>query len=159
MTTNLQNSPYLPRQRNFPNRDSQELGVELDKTYIDIASRVNERTIGLYSNNLPSITGEAWYLTGQTNKNQTLRRVYEFTAVTPIPHGLNFSQLSYMTEMRGQYTDGVNWYGLIAASNVPIPGQISFYLDPTFINIVVGAGSPALANGKAIIILEWLSAV
>ena len=34
MTVNLQNSPYLPRQRNFPNDSAQALGVVLDKTYI-----------------------------------------------------------------------------------------------------------------------------
>lgn len=157
MTTNLQNSPYLPRQRNFPNKDAEELGVEIDKAYIDIASRVNERTIGLYSNNLPSITGEAWYLTGQTNKNQTLRRVYEFTTTAAIAHGLIFSQIPYITNMYGQYTDGTNWYGLIPATNVAIAGQISFYLSPTQIVFVIGAGAPALTKG--LIVIEWLSTV
>jgi len=157
VTTNLQNSPYLPRQRNFPNKDPQELGVELDKAYIDIASRVNERTIGLYSNKLPSITGEAWYLSGQTNKNQTLRRVYEFTTSAPISHGLKFATIPYITNMYGQYTDNTNWYGVIAASDIAIPGQLSFYISPTQIIFVVGAGSHPI--NKGLIVLEWLSTV
>ena len=155
MTTFIQTSPYLPRQRNFPVGNTQALGIELDKSYIDIASRVNERTIGLYSTNLPSITGEAWYTAGQPTKQQTLRRIYTFTTTSAIPHGIEFAQTSYITEMRGQFTDNTNWYGLIPASSTAIPGQISFYLTPTDITFVIGAGAPTLTSG--VIILEWLS--
>lgn len=157
MTTNLQNSPYLQKQRNFPNDNVQALGVELDKSYIDIAARVNDRTIGLYSTNLASITGESWYPSGQPNRQQTLRKFYTFTTTAPIAHGIVISQISYMTSMYGQYTDGTNWYGLIAATSVAIPGQTTFYVSPTQIVFVVGAGAPALTKG--LIVLEWMSPV
>lgn len=157
MTTNLQNSPYLQKQRNFPTQNSQALGVELDHAYIDIANKVNDRTVGLFSANLPSITGESWYVMGQPNRQQTLRRAYPFTTTAAIPHGIDFSQITYITRMYGQYTDNTNWYGLIPASNVAIPGQISFYLTPTNITFVVGAGAPTLTKG--IIVIEWLSQI
>lgn len=156
-TTNLQNSPYLPRQRNFPNDSPEALGVELDKAYIDIANRVNERTIGLYGVNLPVVTGDRWYLQGQPRVRQTLRQVYQFTTAAAIPHGINFSQITGFSNLYGQFTDGTNWYGLIAGSNVAIAGQRSFYLTPTNITLLAGAGAPALTQG--FIILEWLSTI
>jgi hypothetical protein len=155
MTVNLQQSPYLPRQRNFPVDNAQVLGIELDKAYIEIAQRVNERTIGLFSVNLPSITGESWYLSGQPRKQQTLRQVYQVSSTAPIPHGIIFSQIMGFSRLFGQFTDGTNWYGLIAGSNVPIAGQISFFLTPTNITFLVGAGAPALVSG--FVVLEWLS--
>lgn len=160
MTTNLQNSPYLPRQRNFPSGNSQELGVELDKSYIEIASRVNERTIGLFAVGFATITGEGWYLSGQPNKQQTLRQVYTASApnaTNPIPHGINFASIDRFTAMYGQYTDGTNDYGLISASNVAIAGQITFYLTPNNIEFLVGAGAPTVT--QLTLVLEWLSAV
>lgn len=155
MTNNLQNSPYLPRQRNFPNNDFVKLSKELDKAYIDIANRVNEKTIGLYSVDLPSITGESWYIQGQSKKQQTIRRVYVFNDTNDIVHNINFEQIDRMTMMYGNYTDDINYFGLIAGTSVAIAGQISFYLTPTSITFLLGAGAPTLKSG--LIVLEWLS--
>lgn len=153
MTTNLQQSPYIQLQRNFATDDLQSLGVTLDHTYIDIAQKINARTIGMYSTNLASITGESWFLTGQPNRQQTLRKVYVFTFNTAIAHGINFSQIDRFTSMYGSFTDGTNWYGLIAGSNTLIAGQRSFYLDPTNINFL--GTTPTITKGT--IVLEWLS--
>lgn len=155
MSINVQNSPYLPQQRNFPYENIRELASQIDKTYIDISTRVNEKTIGLYAVNYNVITGNKWYLTGSNTRKQTLRRVYLVTGTSAIPHGIDFTQLSRFTNMYGDYTNSGNWYGLIAGSNVAIAGQISFYLDTTNINILVGAGAPTPTDGS--IVLEWLS--
>jgi hypothetical protein len=155
MTTNLQMSPYLPRQRNFPNDNVQALGTELDKSYLEIASRVNERTIGLYAVNFPSITGNKYYINMNSQRQQSLRQLYTFTTTAAIPHGISFPTIDRIVNMYGDFTDGTNWYGLIAGSNVAIAGQISFYLDPTNINFLLGAGAPALTKGN--IVIEWLS--
>lgn len=155
MSINLQIVPYLPLQRNFPNDSPQELGVELDKAYVDIAQRVNERTIGLYAINYQTVTGNRWFLAGQPKRQQTLRQVYIFTTTASIPHGINFTKISRFTLTYGNFTDSTNWYGLISGSNVAIAGQISFYLTPTNIVFLVGAGAPAITNGS--IVLEWLS--
>lgn len=151
----VQQSPYLRQQRNFPNDNPQALTVEMDKAYIDIAQKVNDRTVGLFPDNAPIVTGEKWFLNGQAQGQQTLRQVYLFTAVGSIVHGINFNGVSQFTKPSGSFTDGTNWYGAIYASSVPIAGQVTFYVTPT--NIVIQAGTAAPAITKGTIILEWLS--
>ncbi len=152
-----QQSPYLPLQRNFPSKDAHQLGVELDKAYIDIAGRVNDRTIGLFAVGQPTITGEKFFISGQPNRQQSLRRLFTFTSTAPIPHELVFSQIDGFTRLYGTYTDGTNWYGLIAGSNIAIPGQVSFYISPTNIVFLSGAGAPTVVSGR--VIIEWLAFV
>lgn len=163
MTVNIQQSPYLPRQRNFPNDNAQALGVEIDKTYIDIAQRVNARTIGIYTVNFSTITGESWYLQGQPRRRQSLRQVYEFTTLANIDLGFKLDQTSGISLAYGEYFDAAtgNWYGFIFASNVAIAGQRTFYFLNTAstttdqIVLLAGAGAPAFTRGR--IIVEWLS--
>lgn len=148
----INQSPYLRTSREFP-EEMQSLTVEVNRSYLDIAQKVNDRTIGLYPSGKPSITGENWFVEGG-KKQQTLRQVYKFTAVGNIPHGINFAEISSFTLCYGQFTDNTNWYGLISASPAAIAGQMGFYLDPTNIIFTVGAGAPTLTNGM--IVLEWL---
>ncbi len=146
---------YLRTSREFP-EEMHQLTVELSKTYIDVANAVNNRIISLFPTSRSAITGENWFLS-QNQRQQSFRQVYTFTTTTSINHGLAsfFSSISYFTRMWGQFTDGTNWYGLIAGSNVAIAGQISFYVTPTQIVFLSGAGAPTLTKG--IIVLEWLS--
>lgn len=155
MSNPTQRAPYLRQQRNFPNDNIQALTVEIDRSYIDIAQKVNSRTIGLFPDNDPIATGEQWFLNGQPNKQQTLRQIYPFTAAGSIAHGINFNGVSQFTKPSGSYTDGMNWYGAIYASSVAIAGQVTFYVTPTDIVIQSGAGAPSITSGT--IILEWLS--
>lgn len=160
MTVTLQTSPYLREQRQFPYDDMRALANQSDQAYIDVASAVNVRTIGLYAINFPVITGESWYLAGSSQRQQSLRQVYQFTSATPIPHGINFAAVAQFTKGFGSYTNGANvatnnYFGVIYGSSVAIAGQVSFYLDPTNINILVGAGAPAIVSGT--IVIEWLS--
>jgi hypothetical protein len=159
MATNLRYSPYIPLQRNFPVENVQELGIELDKSYIEIAYRLNQKTIGLFAVNSPQVTGETWYLQGQ-KRQQTIRQVYTFNSSGSIPHGINTQQIAQFTKCSGEFTDGINFYGAIFGSNVAISGQISFYITPSpggNIVILSGSGAPAIISG--IIILEWLTTV
>lgn len=151
----IQNSPYIRNQRNFPNDDTKTLSVEMDRAYIDIAGKINLRTVGIFPVNTPAITGESWYLQGSSQKQQTLRQVYPISSTAAINHGINVSQIAGFSKLYGQYTDGTNWYGLIAASNVAIAGQQTFYITPTQIIILTGGGAPAITSG--FIILEWLA--
>lgn len=150
----FQQSPYLPLQRNFRVQTTEELASELDKSYVDIAGRVNDRTIGLFAVDYAAITGEKWFLAGQPGKAQTFRRVFTFTTTAAINHGLTFSQINGFTRIYGQYTDGTNWYGIIAATTTAIAGQLSVYISPTQI-VFVSGGAPAVQSGR--VILEWLS--
>jgi len=150
---NLNQVPNLRTSRQFP-QDSKQLSIELEKAYIDIANAVNNRTIGLYGSNRPSGTGNSYFIS-KNQRQQEIRQVYTFTTTTAIPHGLNLDHIDYFTNCFGSFTDGTNWYGLIYGSNVAIAGQISFFVGPTNITFLVGAGAPALTRG--IIVLQWIS--
>jgi hypothetical protein len=151
----LQQAPYLREQRQFPNDDVKLLSNQMDHTYIDIAAKVNVRTIGIFAKNFQILTGESWYFAGSSQKKQGLRQIYPFTAAGNIAHGINFADVFQFTKPSGSFTDGTNWYGAIWASNVAIAGQVSFYVDPTNIVILSGGGAPAIVSGT--IVLEWIS--
>ena len=152
----IQQDAFLRQQRNFPRDNPQALTVEIDKAYIDIASRVNARIIGRYAVNFSSVTGEEWFLAGQANKQQTLRQLYSFTGAGNVPHGINWSSVALISPRSyGTFTDGTNWYGAIYAGSTAIVAEVSFYVTPTNIVVVSGAGAPSITSG--IIILEWLS--
>lgn len=154
MSTNVINQvAYLRTSRNFP-PDLQQLTVELDKSYIDTANAINNRTISLFANGRSAINGESWFLIGN-QKQQGFRQVYTFTTTANITHGIDFNKISRFVRTFGEFTDGTNWYGLIAGSNVAIAGQVSFYLSPTNIVFAVGAGAPAVTGGT--VVIEWLS--
>lgn len=152
MSANVVNQvAFLRTSKNFP-QEAQPLAVEINKSYVDIAEKMNVRTIGIFPTNRAAITGESWFLTGN-QKQQTLRQVFTFSSTASITHGISFSQISPLT--RGVFTDGTNWYGLIFGSSTAIAGQISFYVTPTQIVFATGGAAPTLTSG--IIDLEWLS--
>lgn len=154
MTNTINQFPYLRTSRLFPTEDK-PLQTELGKAYIDIANAVNNRIIGIFPTNRIAITGESWYFTSQ--KQQSLRQLYNLTSTIAFPHGLELSQVPYVSRMWGQFTDGTNWYGLIPGSNVAIAGQVSFYLSNNDVNFLSGAGAPILTKG--ILVIEYLSVV
>ena len=156
ITPNVQNSPYLQNQWQFSYDDLRGISHELDIAYIDIASKVNARTIGIFSVNFPMINGERWYMAGGSASQQALRQFYKFTGAGSIPHGINFAAVTLFTsKCYGSYTDGTNWYGVIYSSSVGIAGQVTFYITPTNIVVTVDGAAPAVTSG--IIVLEWLS--
>jgi hypothetical protein len=154
MSSNVVNQvPYLRTSRNFP-EEQQPLVVEINRSYVDTAAKVNERVIGIYSANRPAITGEGWFFTNQ--KRDSLRQIYTFTGTSNIPHGINVSGIyQFSPACKGVYTDGTNWYGLPFGTSVAVAGLITFYITPTNIVFNVGAGAPALSSGT--IDLEWIS--
>lgn len=154
MSTNVINQvAYLRTSRNFP-PEIQQLTVEVDKAYVDIANVVNNRTISIFPTNRPAVNGESWFIRNN-QRQQGFRQVYVFTTTANIAHGIDFTEIDRFTRNFGEFTDGTNWYGLINGSNVAIAGQLSFYLTPTNIVFLTGAGAPALTRGN--IVLEWLS--
>jgi hypothetical protein len=154
MSSNVANQvAFLRTSREFPT-EPDVLKIELNKAYIDIANVVNSRTIGLFPVNRPAQNGESYFIRNNL-RQQGFRQVYTFTTTAPIPHNLNLTQIDYFTSNFGEFTDGTNWYGLNPGSNVAIAGQITFYLTPTNITFLTGAGAPALTKG--IIVLSWIS--
>ncbi len=153
MTANVLNrSPYLRTTRDFP-VDSQKLSEELDKSYLDIASAVNLRTIGIYPSNKPVSTGESWYY-NQNIKQVSLRQVYNLTSLASFDHGLNFNTIANFSKVTGTLFDGTNYYPLPYVSHVPAE-CVGLYVTPTQVIVHAGATPPAFVRG--IIILEWLS--
>ncbi len=153
MFTNV--TPYLRASRSFP-EDLHLISIEMNKAYIDIANAVSVRTIGLFTPNKPTITGEAWFY-DNNQRHQGLRQIFTFITTAPITHAIDFNGVNMFSRCYGEYTDGTNWYGLISGTSVAIAGQISFYLTPTQIVFQTGAGAPGLIKG--ILVVEWLSNV
>lgn len=154
MTVNVINQiPYLRTSREFP-ENIQQLCVQVNKSYVDIANAVNNRTISLFPTSRPAITGESWFLS-QNQRQQTLRQVYTFTSTAAINHGIANITPDQFCRCWGSYTDGTNGYGLVWGTNVAVAGIVTFYLTTTQIVFSVGAGAPALTSGR--ITLEWLS--
>jgi len=161
MSANVVNQvAYLRTSREFP-EDLRQLSVEINKSYIDTTNAVNARTIGLFPTTRPAITGENWFL-NNNQKQQSLRQVYTLTTTANIPLGFKIASVSGFTRLFGTYLSGTSWYGLIAATNVAIAGQITFWLEvdvasttSDLIRFNVGAGAPALTSGK--VVIEWIS--
>ena len=160
MSTIIANqTPYLITTRNFP-EDSQNLTIELNRSYIDIANAVNQRTIGVFSNTHSVITGESWFTQGGNKKQQSLRQVYPFLAANlpNIAHGITVSQISGFVRIWGTYVDlGGTWYPLPFVSATAVANQVQIQVNSTNIVITVGAGAPVPVSG--FVILEWLSNV
>ena len=132
--------------------------MEINRSYIDIAGAVNARTIGIFPVNAPVVTGDSWFLSGQENRQQVLRQVYQFTAAGNIPHGIILSQISGFTKIYGTFTDGSIWYPLPYVNVTAANNQVSVTVTGT--NIVItrgGGGPPAVSSG--FVVLEWLSQV
>jgi hypothetical protein len=154
MSSNLlTQAQFLRTSRHFP-LDAQPLSVEVNKSYVDIANAVNSRIIGVFPTNRAVITGESWFIQNNA-RQQSFRQIYPFTATGNILHGINLTNIYGFSKAYGAFTDGTNWYGAIFASNTAIAGQVSFYIAPTNIVILAGAGAPAIVQGT--IVLEWLS--
>lgn len=165
MSTNLfTQAPYLRTSRNFP-EDLHQLTVEVNKSYVDTANCVNNRTVSIFPTNVAIVNGESWFIDGQ--KHQGFRQIYQIGALSAfpasIPHFIDFTKLFEFVRCFGSFTDGTNYYGAIYASNIAIIGQISFYLTPNMgttpgnIVVLAGAGAPTVSN--LVICLEWISLV
>lgn len=154
MSTNvISDSPFLRTSRSFP-EEAQPLAVEINRSYVDIAQKVNDRVIGFFSTNRPAQTGESWFITSQ--RQRSLRQLYLFTAAGNIPHGINWQSVALISPRSyGTFTDGTNWYGAIYASNTAIAGQVSFYVTNTNIVVLSGGGAPVITQGY--INLEWVA--
>lgn len=155
MSTNVVNqSPFLRTTREFP-EEIHKLTVEINKSYVDIAQSVNQRTIGIFPTNRPAVTGNTFFLSS-SSRQQTLRQIYQFTGAGSIPHNINISQIWGFASITGTFTDGSIWYPLPYVNATAANNQVSVTVDSTNIIITAGGGSPPSIT-KGIVILEWLA--
>lgn len=157
MSSNIVNSqPFIKTSRKFP-EDAKLLALEVDRTYLEIANSINARIIGNFAT-LPSITGEAWFFSGSSRKQQTLRQVYLVTGAGNIPHGIKVASIGGFTRIYGTFTDGTIWYPLPFVSATAANNQVSITVTATNIVITAGGGSPPTIS-SGFVVLEWLSQV
>lgn len=161
MAANIVNQvAFLRTSRNFP-IDINQLTVEVNRAYVDTANKVNSRTIGIFTQNVASITGEEWFVNKTNQKQQGFRKAFPFGASpTTIAHGLNtppfqFTALQFV-RIWGTFTDGSIWYPLPYVDSTAANNQISLIVNNTNIVITPGGGTPpAISSG--FVVLEWLS--
>jgi hypothetical protein len=154
MSSNIVNQvAFLRTSRSFP-IIPEELSLELSKSFIETSNAINDRIIGIFPTNRPAITGESWFLLNN-RKQQSFRKVFTFTSTTNFNHEIDFNELDYFSSIYGTFTNGTDWFGLIAQTSTAIAGQIGFYITSSQISFVTGGGAPSLTKG--IIVLEWLS--
>ena len=159
----LNQNAFLRTQVSFPEEIS-ELVLELDKTYVDTANAINNRTISLFATNKHVVTGESWFVS-QNRKQQTLRQVYTFGAIAPgteldIP--INISNFTQFTRIWGTVvTNAIDWRPLPYVDPTSLTTGIALLVGPIAginnIRIVLGATSVPVTSG--LVVLEWLSQV
>ncbi len=162
MSTTLSNTPnqtsFLRTSRNFPTDDVEKLATEVNRTYLDIASSVNTRVIGIFQVNFPLYTGESWFVS-KNRRQQSLRQVYTFTGpslLINIPHNINTTTISGFVRIYGTFTDGTSWYPLNYVDVVSATNQVNVIVNSTNIVITSGAGTPpAILSGT--VVLEWIA--
>ena len=158
MSSNVVNQvSYLRTSRNFP-KEVNQLSVELDRSYIDIANSVNQRTIGIFPTNVSAITGNSYFFT--TSRQQSLRQVYPFGAIAP------GGSLSIPYTVSG-FSQFVQIYGTCLTAQPdarPIPyvsssttAYIDLRVDTVGLNIIILNGPTAPAINSGMIVLEWVS--
>lgn len=153
MSSNISNNvPYLRVQRKFP-QEPQELSVELERAYIDIANCVNKRGIGIFAEGNNIINGETWNL-GQ-NTYQAVRRLYSIVATGNTPHYIDTSTIFGFVKIYGTFKSGTTTYPLPYVDSTAANNQVSVSVTATNIVITPGAGSPPTFD-SGIVILEWL---
>lgn len=156
MSTPIANSPLLPTQRKFPHDDMKQLASVCDYSYIDVASKVNARTIGVFPSGYQIATGEQWVLSGQPSAQNSLRRVYAFTNSTlTIAHGINFTTLTNFIRIFGCFYDGTSWQSLPYVDVTAVNKQVTIAVNSTNIVITKGVAAPTISSGLCV--LEWIS--
>jgi hypothetical protein len=154
MSSNIVNQvPYLRTSRSFP-QEAQPLSVEINKSYVDVANAVNNRTIGIFTINRPTVNGESWFIT-KGQKQQAFRQIYDITSTAAFNHNINFQNVERFTVIRGIGFDGTNYYPIPFVSPVAAANNMGISVTPTQVILTPGGAAPALTQGT--IILEWLS--
>lgn len=153
--------PYLRSSRQFP-EDIHQLCVEVNRSYIDIANAVNNRTISIFPSNLPAVTGESWYL-NENRRQQTFRKAYSFGTISSgseldIPTGI--TDFVSFTRIWGVITTNVVDYRPIPYIDVSsLDNGVSILVGEVAgmqqIRIILGVSAPPVTSGIAV--LEYLT--
>lgn len=154
--------PYLPTSRKFPS-DAAQLQPELTKMYVDVATNVNARVIGLFDK-IQVVTGERWYnLTETLKRRQGYRKVITFGA---LPHNNHYTfahgitGIVQVTHLWGNAVATATvaplkrYIGLPYVSEQSANHQIEIYVTDTDIHINLGSQTYDLVSGS--VVIEYL---
>lgn len=151
------NAVYLPTTTNYPS-DLQELIIRLNSTYVDIATRLNTKEIGIY-NLSEFLTAQQWFTAGNPQQfRDAYRTVYSIGtiaagATSTTAHGL--TNVTAFTHIYGTcITATVDYRPIPYSSATATNAQIELKVDATNITIINGAGAPQITS--ALVVLEYL---
>lgn len=155
MNDTFARSGFLRTSRNFT-EDLHQLSMELDKSYVDIARNVNNRTIGFFTINRSVQNGETW-LYYQNKVQAGYRQTYTWDdSNLTITHGINVSSLTNFVRIWGTFYDGTYWQALPYVDVVNVTNQIGVKVSSTQIIITKGAGAPPTCT-NGLVTLEWIA--
>ena len=155
--------PYIITTRQFPTGEPELLETELTKSYEEIASGVNSRTIGIF-NTFQMVTGDKYY--SNTNNSpmnpikyrQGYRQLFAFGAIATGATLTIDHEISGITECVHIYgnciTSVPDFRPIPYSSATAVNQQIEVKVTDTQIIIINGAGAPNITSGT--IILEYL---
>lgn len=151
---------FLRGQRLFP-QEAQPLSVEIDRSYVEMASKINDKTIGFFTTSSSAVTGEKWQIDGKTYNG--FRQMYTFETTGNIEHLLQLENILAFTRIYGTFVDSSDpdpdlwiWYPLPYVDATAADNQVSLTVTSTDIVITAGGGSPpAVSSGY--VVLEWIS--
>lgn len=148
--------PFLVSSRSFPSKDLTDLTNELDRMYIDIASKVNARSIGMFTTTEVN-TGDNWVLSGRASQKSTFRKVIPITGAGNYAHNLTIDNIGEFVKIYGAFTDGSgNSYPLPYVDVTNVNNQVALSITSTNVVVTAGGGSPpTISSGK--VVIEWLS--
>lgn len=154
--------PYLPTSRKFPS-DAAQLQPELTKMYVDVATNVNARVIGLFDQ-IQVVNGERWYnLTETLKRRQGYRKVITFGALSKnntytFVHGV--TGLTQITTLWGNAVATATiapitrYIGLPYVHHQDANHQIEIYVTDTLLYIILGTQAYDLVSGS--VVIEYL---
>lgn len=151
-------APFLRTSRNFP-EDPKLLQSEINRSYVDIARGVNNRTIGFFVSNKSIANGEQWFI-NKNSRQQGLRQVFKWDDNNlTIAHGIDFDSLTNFIRIYGSFfgtfAGGATfWCPLPYVDATNVTNQIMIQVNSTNIVITKGATAPAVSKGT--LVLEWL---
>lgn len=164
-------SPFVPTFRQFPTQDAHNLEKQLVNSYNQVATAVNQRTVGIFElytppeaapSNAPApsiLNGERWFpdpiaVPLQSRQRDGHRLVVQVRdSVLTVNH--NITLINQVTRLYGAFFDGTFWQSLPYVDVVSATNQINIKVSTTQIIVTKGGGSPpSISNG--IVVLEYV---
>lgn len=156
MNSFIDTGSFLQTSRDFP-KEIDGLTSEINRSYVQIARNVNIRTVGFFTINRSTVTGENWLIT-QNKRQQGYRQVYQFkdsdfvAGVATIAHGISFFSLTNFVRIWGTFFESniapPAWYNLPYVDVLAVTNQMNVKVTATDIIITKGATFPfVIENG------------